>query len=471
MKYHRRVTRLLCAIAVLFVGCGPSAVPAKAPPVEAPPPPTSVAPPAKASAPPVAPPLEFIEDDVDAALAKARREHKALLVDAWAPWCHTCLSMKAFVFGDPALRPLAERVVFASIDTDREANAPFLTRHAVHVWPTLFLLSAEDDKVIGYWPGSASSAELRAFVDDALRSVDAAKPEGDPARDLALAQAAYAARDDKKAIDAYARAVTHADPSWPRRSEALVGWVQALRTAKRYDECVAVAEKHLAEVRGAAIPADFSGGLLMCADELPSGSAKEAARTAAIARLREFLAQPPSDASADDVADAWATLSEALAATGDAAGSRKANEARLAVMEKAAASAPSPEAAATFDYGRANAYLALGRGDEAVRMLEAREKEKPEAYEPPARLGSVLAALGRHREAIAAYDRAIARAYGPRKLRYLKQKADVFAKVGDRAAEISVRREEVRGYEALPPGQASAWQLDEARRRLGSLTR
>ena len=72
----------------------------------------------------------------------------------------------------------------------------------------------------------------------------------------------------------------------------------------------------------------------MCADELPSGPAKVGARTAAIARLREFLREAPSDASADDVADAWATLAEALATTGDTAGARKANEARLAVMEE-----------------------------------------------------------------------------------------------------------------------------------------
>ena len=50
----------------------------------------------------------------------------------------------------------------------------------------------------------------------------------------------------------------------------------------------------------------------------------------------------------------------------------------------------------------------------------------------------------------------------------MKQKADILGKIGDRAAEIATRRDEVRGYEALPPGQASPGQLDEARRRLGS---
>ena len=37
-------------------------------------------------------PIEFIEDDYPRALAEARARAVPLFVDAWAPWCHTCLS-------------------------------------------------------------------------------------------------------------------------------------------------------------------------------------------------------------------------------------------------------------------------------------------------------------------------------------------------------------------------------------------
>lgn len=58
--------------------------------VPLPEPPPEAAPLPAPSAPP-----RFVEDDLDAALEEARRSSKLLLVDGWAPWCHTCLSMLA----------------------------------------------------------------------------------------------------------------------------------------------------------------------------------------------------------------------------------------------------------------------------------------------------------------------------------------------------------------------------------------
>jgi hypothetical protein len=63
-------------------------------------------------------------------------------------------------------------------------------------------------------------------------------------------------------------------------------------------------------------------------------------------------------------------------------------------------------------------------------------------------------------------DRAIARAYGPRKLRYQKLRGDILAKKGDLTGQLAALREEVKGWEGLPPGQASPEQLAEAKRRL-----
>jgi thiol-disulfide isomerase/thioredoxin len=410
-------------------------------------------------------PPRFIDDDFAAASAKARAEGKVVFVDAWAPWCHTCLSMKNFVLGDPALGALSDRVVFVSLDTDRPEAAAFLERHTVKAWPTFFVIDPRADRVVGYWAGSASLRELRGVIDEALAAT--AGTATDPATTaFTAARSAHAGGDLAGAAKAYERALSSAPASWPNRGAALVGWMEALAGAKAWAECARVGQLYGAQVEGSSAPGDFASYLLTCAGNLPAGQEQSAARQAAVASLRATTAHPSPDASVDDRQDALDQLSEGLAAVGDAAGARAAQEARAAMLEKAAAAAKSPEVAQTFDYARANTYVALGRADEAVRMLQQRERELPESYEPPGRLAGVLFKTDHLPEALAAIDRALARAYGPRKLRYLKLRADILAKRGELAAALTTRREEVKGWESLPPGQASPGSLADARRRL-----
>jgi thioredoxin-like negative regulator of GroEL len=411
-------------------------------------------------------PLHFIENDVPGALAKARAEKKALFIDAWAPWCHTCLSMQNYVLNDPALRPLASRVVFTAIDTDREDSASFLERYHVKAWPTFFLVDPADERVVAYWPGSASVQEMRGFIEEGLQQI--AGTAADPAsRALAEARAAHAAGKVEQAAELYGKAIAAAQPSWPNRSAAIVGLLNTLGGAHSWEPCVKAGMEHLPTVTGASMPADAAALLLRCAGNLPAGNEQRAkAESAAIKRLAEVTAQPPEGVTVDDRADAFDILSDALATAGDDKGAKKAQETRLALMEEAARNASSPEKAHTFDYGRANAYLALGRADEAIRMLEQREKEIPASYEPPARLASVLFKVGKLPEALAAADRALERSYGPRRLRYLKLRSEILQKMGDRQGELLTLRQEFRGYEMLAPGQANPELLADARRRL-----
>src|SRR5262245_47683781 len=61
--------------------------------------------------------IVFLEDDYRGALAKARAEKKPLFLDSWATWCHSCLSMRSFVFPDAGLRPARDAVVWLSVET------------------------------------------------------------------------------------------------------------------------------------------------------------------------------------------------------------------------------------------------------------------------------------------------------------------------------------------------------------------
>jgi tetratricopeptide (TPR) repeat protein len=294
----------------------------------------------------------------------------------------------------------------------------------------------------------------------------AALPGDHPARLLALAKRAHAAGEYGAAAEGYRRALERGGPRWARRSDALAGLLLALYRGRDVAACADAGARHVSEVEGAALPADFASVLLACAAALPDGDARRSARAAAIARLRALTQKPPPDASADDRADAFGILADGLSAEGDAAGARAANESKLAVLERAAREAPTPEAASAYDYGRAMAYLALSRGDAAVALLTEREAQMPSSYEPPARLAQVLHATGRDREALAAIDRAVARAYGPRRLRYLKLRAEIQGALGDLPAAVATLREEIQGHEALAGGHATPQAIEDARRRL-----
>src|SRR6187549_3827133 len=82
----------------------------------------------------------WFADDYTAALAAARASKRPLFVDASAVWCHTCLSMRAFVFDDPALD--RSEFVWLSFDVEGQKNAELAARYPAKVLPTFFIVDA-----------------------------------------------------------------------------------------------------------------------------------------------------------------------------------------------------------------------------------------------------------------------------------------------------------------------------------------
>ena len=114
--------------------------------------------------------IRFIEDDYPAALTQARKEQKPVLVDTWASWCHTCLSMQRFVFPDPGLRPVKDAVVWLSIDGENPKNNAFLDRFPLDAWPTFLVIEPRGERVVGRWIGAASVNDFRGFVQEGARA-------------------------------------------------------------------------------------------------------------------------------------------------------------------------------------------------------------------------------------------------------------------------------------------------------------
>src|ERR671936_1329749 len=176
--------------------------------------------------------IEFIEDDYARALAQARDQHKPVLVDTWASWCHTCLSMKRFVFPDAGLRPIKDAVVWLSIDSENPKNNAFLDRFPLDAWPTFLIIEPRGERVVGRWIGAASVNDFRTFVQEGVRSAGAKQKTGAATAQLHRGYEARARGDFDAAAVAYRKALELTRKDDPARPERLILLSMALLRAR-----------------------------------------------------------------------------------------------------------------------------------------------------------------------------------------------------------------------------------------------
>ncbi len=397
----------------------------------------------------------------------AQAAGKVVFVDAWAPWCHTCLSMQRDVLSTPALAAYADRVVFVAIDTDRPENAAFLSRFVVKLWPTFFAIGSDGERVLGVHPGSMDVQETTAFLDDAIRVAHAAAVDG-PERALLEAHAALARADTTTALAKYTEA--SAAP-WSRRTEAIMGAMRMLSTTKDHAGCVRFGVSMLRAVDRGGAPGDLAGSVLACAEKLDDKKLLADTLPVLHARFEELVKNPPAGSAVDDKADVLATLADIEETLGHADAVKATHLKRLALLEADAAAATTPKHAQVHDYARLNSLLALSRGAEAVALFEQRMKQLPDDYEPAARLASTLFKLDLFAEADVAVEKAIALSYGTRRLRYRLLQADIAAKLKNPGKERAALEAIVAENAKLPAALADATIAGTAATRLAALSK
>jgi thiol:disulfide interchange protein DsbD len=85
----------------------------------------------------------WLEQDLEGALAKAKAEHKVVLVDIYAEWCAQCKELDEKTWPDATIKQwLAENAVAIRIDTDAKRK-DLATKLQIRSYPTVLLLDAE----------------------------------------------------------------------------------------------------------------------------------------------------------------------------------------------------------------------------------------------------------------------------------------------------------------------------------------
>ena len=397
--------------------------------------------------------LPWVEDDFSGALAQARAKKVPIFVELWAPWCHTCRSMREFVFTDRALAKYANRLVWLSIDTEKGQNAPFVKRYPIQAWPSFYVIDPGNEKVILRWVGGATVAQLEKIFADGLQAVGGGAGSGTV---LAKADALYSDGSYKEAAAAYREALPllpAGSPQYARAAESLLYCYQTLRDDSA---CVLLARQELSHLRKTSSAANVAGTGLDCALRLPPNAPDRAETVAAFeSEARAVLADKSLKLAADDRSALYGSVYEARDEAKDAAGAHEIALAWVAYLDGEAARVTSPAQRTALDPNRLNAFDAAGQIEKAIPMLEQSQKDFPDDYNPPARLALVYLKLKQYPAALTASDRALPRVYGPRKLRVLAVRADIYKGMGDAAAGRKTVEEALAYAEALPPGQRS----------------
>ena len=376
--------------------------------------------------------VPFIADDYESALKLAREKNVPIFVDAWATWCHTCRSMKAFVLSDPTLTPRSDQFVWLLYDVENPKNAALKDKFPTNALPTFYVVNPKDEKVALRWVGGMTLAQVQTFLDDG-KAIVAGGETGNGDK-LAVADKLYGEANYKAAGDAYLEAWPSIKADDPQRARVAEAMLYALSTAERNTEVIARAEQSEGEFANSTTGASLAVSALAAALAQPADFADRAELIAKYeGKTRAYLARTDLPFADDDRSGMYGTLLDARDDAKDEAGTKKAAQDWATFLEGAAARAQTPDARAVFDSHRLYAYIQLGTPEKAVPMLLESEKALPNDYNPPARLTSAYVAMKKWDDAIAASDRALKLGYGPRMLGTYQKRADAFAGKGDAA--------------------------------------
>ena len=368
--------------------------------------------------------IDWLQDNYSEAIQVATRTERPLVIKMWAPWCHTCLSMKEFVLKDPGLVALGDRFVWLAMDTDRPENDAALKKLPVSSWPTFFVLNPNNEKVLARHLGAASIRQLRdvfALGESAFRNTKGAKSLSTVETLLVKGDQSFQQSTFETATKSYAAALDKAPTDWPLAPETAVKWISS--SLKGGGECpLAKAKSYLdiAAQGSTASLADYVYYVTKCVDKNAGKvGAKEKQSTLELSSelIEKALANAAAPLSVDDRSDSMRILREIKTTLGKAEAAKKIATQQLALLETTIENAPSPFAAMTYNWPLLEVSIFLDKTERVLPTLENSYKALPNEYDPAYRFASALHLLKRNSEALPVAQKAVQLSYGPRKKR------------------------------------------------------
>ena len=113
--------------------------------------------------------VQFIEENWNTALEKAKSQNKLVFLDIYATWCGPCKMLKQYTFSDTSVGNFFNRnFVNVSVDGEKGIGPQLAQQFSIEGYPSLIITDAEGKPVLltaGYMPAS----DLLKFANEALR--------------------------------------------------------------------------------------------------------------------------------------------------------------------------------------------------------------------------------------------------------------------------------------------------------------
>jgi uncharacterized protein YyaL (SSP411 family) len=104
----------------------------------------------------------------DSIFEKAQKEHRFVLLDLGAVWCHWCHVMEEITYRDPKVIALIKQRYLA-VRVDQDARPDLSNRYEDYGWPATVVFNSDGSEIVkrqGYIPPKPMASMLQAIIDD-----------------------------------------------------------------------------------------------------------------------------------------------------------------------------------------------------------------------------------------------------------------------------------------------------------------